>query len=93
MKLGLNHISASGHIGFGKYGGLIEAPASAPSKNYFRMFWSTCMPNFMLVDKSAQSSPLEPGLSSVTIFIICVYAVNRNNHAKLYLPSTFNTKN
>ena len=24
MNLGLNHISASGHIGFGKYGGPIE---------------------------------------------------------------------
>ena len=62
MKLGLNHISASGHIGFGKYGGPIESLLSAPSKNEFRMLWSTCMPNFMLVDKSAQSSPLDPGL-------------------------------
>ena len=35
-------------------------------KNEFRMFWSTFMPNFMLVDKSAHSSPLEPGLSYKT---------------------------
>ena len=26
-----------------------------------------------------------------TILIICVYALNRNNHGKLYLPSTFQT--
>ena len=40
------------------------APLSAcfgALNNEFRMFWPTCMPNFMLVDKSAQSSPLEPG--------------------------------
>ena len=37
------------------------APASAP-KNEFRIFCSTCMPDFMLVDKSAQFFPLEPGL-------------------------------
>ena len=27
----------------------------------------------------------------MTILIICVYALNRNNQAKLYLPSTFQT--
>ena len=40
------------------------APLSAcfgAFKSEFRKFWSTCMPMFMLVDKSAQSSPLEPG--------------------------------
>ena len=31
--------------------------ASAPSKNEFSMFWSTSVPYFMLVDKSAQYSP------------------------------------
>ena len=30
------------------------APASAPSKNKFSMFCPTSVPNFMLVDKSAQ---------------------------------------
>ena len=60
----MNQIAASGHLGFDKYGGPTGAPASAPSKNEFRMFWSTSVPNFMLVDKSAQSSPLEPGLWS-----------------------------
>ena len=29
--------------------------------------------------------------SCVTILIICVYVFNRNKHAKLYLPSTFQT--
>ena len=41
------------------------APASAPSKNEFSMFWSISVPNFMLVDKSAQyppKNPLGPGL-------------------------------
>ena len=57
MKLGLNHISASGHIGFEKYGGLLEHLLRRP-KNAFIMFWSTYMPNFMLVDKSAKSSLL-----------------------------------
>ena len=28
-------------------------------------------------------------ISSVTILIICVYALNSNKHAKLYFPSTF----
>ena len=40
-------------------------PASAPSKNEFSMFWSTSVPNFMLVDKSEQyppKNPLGPGL-------------------------------
>ena len=55
MTLGLNHISASGHIGFGKYGGPIERLLRSPQKMYLKMFWSTCRPNFMLVDKSAQS--------------------------------------
>ena len=32
-------------------------PASAPSKNEFSMFWSTSLPNFMLVDKSAKYPP------------------------------------
>ena len=27
----------------------------------------------------------------MTMSIICVYALNRNKHAKLYLPSTFQT--
>ena len=27
----------------------------------------------------------------MTISIICVYALNRNKHDKLYLPSTFQT--
>ena len=35
------------------------APASAPSKNEFSMFWFTSVPNFMLVDKSAQYPPLK----------------------------------
>ena len=30
------------------------APASAHSKNEFGIFWSTSVPNFMLVDKSTQ---------------------------------------
>ena len=33
------------------------APALTPSKNEFSMFWSTFVPNFMLVDKSAQYPP------------------------------------
>ena len=33
------------------------APASAPSKQELSMFWSTYVPNFMLVDKSAQYPP------------------------------------
>ena len=61
MKLCLNQIVASGHIGFGKYGGPKERLLRA-LKHEIRMFWSTSMPNFMLVDKSAQSSPLGPGL-------------------------------
>ena len=39
--------------------------ALAPSKNEFSMFWPTSVPNFMLVDKSAQylpKNPLGPGL-------------------------------
>ena len=58
---------ASGHIGFGKYGGPKEHQLRRPQKNEFRIFWSTSMPNFMLVDKSAQSSPLRPGLMSILI--------------------------
>ena len=27
----------------------------------------------------------------MTVLIICVYALNRNNHGNLYLPSTFQT--
>ena len=44
------------------------APISAgfgALKNEFSMFWSTSVPNFMLVDKSAQYPPknlLGPGL-------------------------------
>ena len=48
-------------------------------KNEFRMFWSTCMPDFMLVDKSAQSSPLEPGLR-----LIC-HRRPRQNRVGTYL--------
>ena len=33
------------------------ALASAPSKNELSMLWSTSVPNFMLVDKSAQYPP------------------------------------
>ena len=33
------------------------APALAPSKNEFSMFWSTSVPHFMLVDKCAQKIP------------------------------------
>ena len=33
------------------------APALAPSKNEFSVFWSTSVPNFMLVDKCAQKIP------------------------------------
>ena len=33
------------------------APALVPSKNEFSMFSSTSVPNFMLVDKSAQYPP------------------------------------
>ena len=33
------------------------APASVPSKNEFSMLWSISVPNFMLVDKSAQYPP------------------------------------
>ena len=69
MKLGLNHISASSHIGFGKYGGHIERLLLAPSKNEFRMCWSTCMPNFMLVDKSAHL-PLRAWTSQTTFSAI-----------------------
>ena len=36
------------------------ALASAPSKNYFSMFWSTSVPNIVLVDKSAQYPPKNP---------------------------------
>ena len=46
------------------------------SKNEFRMFWTTCMPNFMLVDKSAPSSPLEPepfGLSMLMLILLNHY--------------------
>ena len=32
MKLGLNHISVSGHIGFGKYGCPIERLLQCPQK-------------------------------------------------------------
>ena len=78
MKLGLNHISASGHIEFGKYGGPIERLLRL---NEFRMFFSTCMPNIMLVDKSVQSSPLEPGL--YIIFLDMIYLVYKVNVALL----------
>ena len=36
------------------------APASASSKNEFSMFWSTSVPDFMLVAKSAQYPPTNP---------------------------------
>ena len=36
------------------------AAASAPSKNELSIFWSTSVPNFMLVDKSAQYPPKNP---------------------------------
>ena len=55
MKLGINHISASGHIGFGKYGGPNGCRLRRPQK--INLVWSTSVPNFMLVDKSAQYPP------------------------------------
>ena len=42
------------------------APALAPSKNEFSMFWSTTVSNFLLVDKCAQYHP-NCSLSSSTI--------------------------
>ena len=57
MKLGLNHISAIAAI---LDLANMVAPLSAcfsALKNEFRMFWSTCLPNFMLVEKSAQYLP------------------------------------
>ena len=42
------------------------APALAPSKNVFSMSYTTSVPNFMLVDKSEQSTP-HFSLSSWTI--------------------------
>ena len=44
-------------------------PALALSKNEFSMVWSTCVPNFMLVDKSAQYHP-KWSLSSSTITLV-----------------------
>ena len=41
-------------------------------KNEFRMFCSTSIPDFMLVDKSAQCSPLGPRLStSLDTALVC----------------------
>ena len=42
------------------------APKPVPSKNEFSMFWSTSVPNFMLVDKSAQY-PTQKSLRAWTI--------------------------
>ena len=38
MNLGLNHISASGHIGFGKYGGPTERLLRGPQKMNLECF-------------------------------------------------------
>ena len=51
---------ASGDLGFAKYGGPNGRRLRCPqkiSKNELSIFWSTSVPNFMLVDKSAQYPP------------------------------------
>ena len=49
-------IESNSNFGFGKYGG----------PNEFSMLWSTSVPNFMLVDKSAQY-PFKTTLRAWTI--------------------------
>ena len=46
-----------GHLGFGKNGGPNGRRLWCPQKNEFSMLWSMSVPNFMLVDKSAQYPP------------------------------------
>ena len=46
-----------------------RAPALAPSKNEFSMFWSTSVSNCMLVDKCAQYHP-NCSLSSSTMAVV-----------------------
>ena len=55
MELGLNHISASGHIGFGKYGGPIGSLLRRPQKMNLE-----CL---VYMYAKFHASPLEPGLS------------------------------
>ena len=45
---------------------------------------------YELNEKMSASTYYKPqNHSRVTILLICVYALNRNKHGKLYLPSTF----
>ena len=58
------------------------APALAPSKNEFSMFWSTSVSNFMLVDKCAQYHP-NCSLSSSTIGTSALFAARHCSSASV----------
>ena len=53
------------------------ASASAPSKSEFSiMFWSTSVPNFMLVDKSAQYPQKSLSTWTMSDFMTCSECFN-----------------
>ena len=49
-----------------------RAPGLAPSKNEFSMFWSTSVPNFVLVGKCAQKIPKPPDYMEHNLYILMI---------------------
>ena len=65
MKLGLNHISASTHIGFGKYGGPIERLLRRPQKMNLDYLYA----KFHACRQICTIFPLEPRLYTKFIML------------------------